>query len=302
MTASRVCILVNPKSGDGAGGASRRDRIARALDSAGLEARLIDLPPKRDMHDVVEEALGQGCETVVAAGGDGTISGVADALLKHGPGQRMGILPMGTFNYFARSLGVPLDLDAAVAQLARGETRPVHLGMVNGHAFLNNVSLGIYPSILSTREGVYRRYGRSRIAAHWSTLLTLLGVHRPLRLEAELDGQRSEMRTPLVFVAASAFQLERFNLDGSDAVRDGQFALFAAPSAGRWDLVRAALSLAAGAARRDADFQLSTARDIRLTSSRKRHVVAMDGERRLIRGPIRINWSEHPLDVLAPAE
>ncbi|CUH82508.1 diacylglycerol/lipid kinase family protein [Tropicibacter naphthalenivorans] len=302
MTQSkRICILVNPKSGEDDGGTSRTDRIAQALREENVHADIIELHPKSNLERTIEDAIGGGCHTVVAAGGDGTISAVADVLLRHKKAPRMGVLPMGTFNFFARSLGLAEDLNGAVAQLGQGASKAVHLGTVNGRAFLNNVSLGLYPSILDRREDIYNRYGRSRLAAHWSTLLTLLGVHRPLKLEADLDGARHRIRTPLVFVAASAYQLETYNLAGADAVRDGRFALFAAPNTGRLDLVKSALSLAAGSARKGEDFHIDTAREITLTSGRAKTLVALDGERRWIKGPLRIAHSATPLHVIAPA-
>lgn len=302
MSNPRTCILVNPKSGEDESGMTRKDRIEQALREERVDADVIDIDPDKGMKSSIRDAVGSGCGTIVAAGGDGTISAIADVLLRDGKDTRMGVLPMGTFNYFARSLDIPDDLNAAVALLGQGNVRDVHLGTINGRAFLNNVSLGLYPSILNRREDIYRRYGRSRLAAHWSTLLTLLGVHRPLKLDAELDGETQAIRTPLVFIGASAFQLETFKLEGADAVRAGQFAMFAAPNAGRWELVKAALSLAARQARRDADFHVSTARDITLNSVRRKHVVALDGERQVMTGPLRISWSERPLQVVTPAE
>ena len=67
------------------------------------------------------------------------------------------MIPLGTFNYVARSLGLPETPEEAVAVLAAGETRPLPLGEVNGRVFLNNASLGAYAKILETRASSARR-------------------------------------------------------------------------------------------------------------------------------------------------
>ena len=104
---------------------------------------------------------------VVAAGGDGTINAVATAVLR--VGLPMGVIPMGTFNYFSREHGLPLDAEAAVQNLLQalhaGEMRPVQVGYVNRQMFLVNASVGLYPKLLAEREKASRRFGRSRLVA-----------------------------------------------------------------------------------------------------------------------------------------
>jgi diacylglycerol kinase family enzyme len=80
--------------------------------------------------------------TVVVAGGDGSVSRVARELA--GRSCRLGILPLGTFNNFASGLGIPADLDGALAVIRRGRTRPVTLGMANGRIFLEAAAIGAF--------------------------------------------------------------------------------------------------------------------------------------------------------------
>src|SRR4029077_18058768 len=82
---------------------------------------------------------------VVAAGGDGTVSGVVAGILDSPAA--LGVLPLGTLNHFARDLGIPFNLPKAVAVVAAGHIGHVDVGQVNDHVFVNNSSIGIYPGI-----------------------------------------------------------------------------------------------------------------------------------------------------------
>src|SRR5215218_7585967 len=84
-----------------------------------------------------------GAEAVVAGGGDGTVGSVAGALAGHG--MPLGVLPLGTLNHFAYDLGIPFTLDGAIAVIAAGHVASIDVGEVNGHVFVNNSSIGLYP-------------------------------------------------------------------------------------------------------------------------------------------------------------
>jgi diacylglycerol kinase family enzyme len=214
----------------------------------------------------------------------------------------MGVLPFGTFNYFARSLGLPEELDEAARVIVAGHTRTLDLGEVNGRIFLNNASLGAYPTILDHRERFYRRWGRSRIAAYWSMLLTLLRFRRPLHVTMTVDGETRRLRTPLIFVAKNAGQLDAVGLEGGDCVRSGRFAIFVAPDIGRLALVVYALRLGLGLAEPREDFELVCGRDVTVETAWHRRLVARDGERERMESPFVFRLRPGALDVFVPAE
>ncbi|MCA0993917.1 diacylglycerol kinase [Salipiger pacificus] len=296
----KICVILNEHSGDHPDKQSRRKTLNALFERYGLEAELIGLTPEKSILDTARKAANSGCGILVAAGGDGTIGAVATAA--HEAGVTMGVIPQGTFNYFARGLDIPEEPEGAVAVLATGRLREISLGEVNGEVFLNNASLGIYPLILRTREGVYQRWGRSRIAAYWSVILALAGFRHPLRMEVTVDGRKSRIRTPLAFVANSAYQLDQFNLDGGDAIRDGDFVLFTSKGSSRWDLIRASVRLAMGKAQKGEEFGFVTGRDITLHTDRPRALVARDGEKELMETPIRFCRREAPLRVMVPSD
>nr|WP_176439078.1 diacylglycerol kinase family protein [Puniceibacterium sediminis] len=250
--------------------------------------------------DSCARAMKDGFGIIVAAGGDGTISGIAGQLA--GSGRRMGIVPQGTFNFVARGLGIPEDIDAAVDLIATGTARPFPVGEVNGEIFLNNASLGIYPQILKEREGTYKRWGRSQLAAHWSVLMTFLSFRSPVRMKVRVGGKEIRARTPLAFVARSAYQLEHYGLDGADCIRNGEFALFLLPDVSRWQLLLSALKLANKGMQSKRDFELIRGSDIEIETTKGSQLVAMDGERVRMTAPFRFRMHEDALHVIAPDE
>ncbi len=251
--------------------------------------------------DIAAEARGaveEGYQTVVACGGDGTISGVAQGVA--GTEARMGVLSFGTFNYFARSLGLPDSTEDKVRVLIEGEPRAINIGAVNGEVFLNNASLGAYARILENREDIYRRFGRSRVAAFWSVFTTLADSRAPMRLRVIVDGKERRARTPLAFVASNAYQLDEFGLEGADCVRNGEFALYLAPDGSPRQLIGFALRLGLRSLKAKRDFELVCGREIVIETAKQRRLVARDGERSYLASPFRFEMRAGGLTVLVP--
>ena len=294
--ARRICVICNEGSG-------RNSREAQAIETAmevlgeGAELRQVR---GEDLDDAAREAVAQDFDTVVAAGGDGTIMTVAGTLMN--TGHRFGVLPFGTFNYFARGLGIPEDPKGAAEVILQGTTRKVSLAEVNGQVFLNNISLGIYPAILRTREDVYARWGRRRMAAHWSAAKTFLQFQRPLYLTLRADGEEHRVRTPLLFVARSAYQIESFGLAGADCVAKGKFAVYVAPDTSRAGMFAKAFKLVRGTMAEGQDFDLVCAEEVTIATRSRHLTVACDGEKIRMRTPLRLRIHHDALEVFAPPE
>jgi len=290
-------VLVNAHAGDFQTNDDRLRRLRQALRDHGIDAKLITPDDGETLEDCAERLLQNGADPLVAAGGDGTIAALAGPCYR--AGTRLGIIPMGTFNYFARAHGISQDLDRAVALLAQQPERDVAPGKVNGRIFLNNLSIGVYPTILQEREDIYARYGRSRAAAYWSVLKALVRRPRSLKLRLDLDGKTQELSTPLAFIAASAYQLDEFGLDDRDALRNGQFPIFIAPQVTRRALLHTAWRLSLGKAVKGPDYRVLTARNIEITPEQSKVLVACDGEKINMDAPLRIHLPDRPLRLIA---
>ena len=108
------------------------------------------------LQETVARAVADGVPMVIVGGGDGSLSGTVDELV--GKQCVFGVLPLGTANSFARTLGIPLDLDGAVAVIAGGERRRIDLGMIDRDYFVNAASLGLSPMIGKTVPHKLKRY------------------------------------------------------------------------------------------------------------------------------------------------
>ena len=290
-----ICLIANRKSGQ-----NSRDRevISRAMEALGDGTIRLDWSPGQPIADVVTKALSHDPDFVVAAGGDGTIMAVAGALL--GRGVPMGVLPLGTFNFFARGLGLSEVPEDAAVQLLTGTPHEIRIGMVNGRAFLNNASLGVYPSILKERETVYSRWGRFRMAAHWSVLKVFLRFRKPMKVTITTDEGSRTRRTPLVFVARSSYQLDFFGIDGTEAIDTDRFAVLIARAESRRGLLAMTMRLIMRRPVRGRDYDLISTATLRVETSRKRSLVAFDGEKARLAGPFEFRMSDRPLTIILP--
>lgn len=293
----RIVLVANRASGTNARDADAIDRARRVLGECGLSYWT---PRDERMEDLVEREIARGAGILIAAGGDGTAMALANAML--GRDAAMAALPLGTFNFYARGLGLGEDPEAAARGILGGTTRAIRVGTVNGRVFLNNASLGIYPAILRERESIYRRWGRHQAAAHWSVAKTFLRFQRPMHMRLKVDGAERNLHTPLLFIARSAYQLEYFNLAGAEAIHDDRLAVLVGRGDTRAALFTLAGRLAAGLAREGRDYELITARDLKVETRRPRPLVAFDGEKSRERVPFNFTMSDKRLRIVLPGK
>lgn len=249
---------------------------------------------------------------LVAAGGDGTINAVAAAALR--AGVPMGVVPMGTFNYFSREQGLAMDAEAAVLQLLQalraGELRPVQVGFVNDRVFLVNASVGLYPRLLAEREQATRRFGRSRWvamgAAVWSMLRPSSGRRWRVLVRTHQGAQvyEQEHQVTTLFVGNNPLQLEQVGLPQAQSVaQGGQLAVVLLKPQGRWAMARTVWRAALGQLEQDPAVLSLACAELTVSPSgwRKGRVkVAFDGERERMDAPLCFKLHPRPLWLVAP--
>lgn len=266
--------------------------------------------------DAAKEASG----AVVAVGGDGTINAVATTALASGC--LFGAIPQGTFNYFGRTHGIPEGMEAALEDLLHGEPLPVQVGLVNDRVFLVNASVGLYPELLEDREQFKQRYGRSRLVALWSALVTAFGRHRYLDMALEQNGKRVHLRTTTLFIGNNRLQLEQVGMPQAESVKQGELAAIAVNPVGTmamlWLAAHGALGKLADAENVTGfSFRSLTVVPLRFRrgmrgddrtepvaikgSSRKRRIkVAIDGEIVWLHAPLEFRVASEPLLLIKP--
>jgi diacylglycerol kinase family enzyme len=296
MTKPEICVILNAASGKKKDAPATAALIDSIRNDPRADLKLLDHPSELDR--AVQDAIAAGYTTIVAAGGDGTVCGVSARLVD--TDVALGVLPMGTFNFFARGLGIPEDPAEALETALNGHIVPASVGEVNGKVFLNNASLGAYATVLDVREGVYKQWGRSRIAAYWSVIKAMLTLYNSLKLTVTVDGKTMHVRSPMAFVASSAYQLEQYDFDGADAVRQGKLALILAPDNNRIQLLWRAAKILFGGIHRGEDYLMHTGHQITISARKKRRLVARDGENALMMGPYHFKIRPGALHVRVP--
>ena len=290
----RAALVVNARSRRG-----RRhyDGARERLTAAGFDLVVTD-PVDRpgDLESSLNAAAALEPDLLVVGGGDGTI-GAAARLLAHRD-IALGLLPLGTSNNFARTIGIPLDLDAAVTILVAGKVIDVDLGLAGDLPFANHVGIGLSADIMLRAPARLKRVtGR---LAYPATALALLPGHRPLRATVDAEGQTREFLTHQLYVANGGFQAGRPIT--ADANADDRL-LLAYPVGGptRRDLLRATIRNVATGHRHtlDEDPFLATG-ELWLRTDRPAPV-EVDGELHG-RTPIRIGLDPNALRVMASAD
>ncbi len=247
---------------------------------------------------LARRSVDENFEIIVAGGGDGTINTVASAVL--GENIALGILPLGTFNYFARHLNVPLDTEEAARIIIAGHAVAVNVGEVNGRLFINNSSLGLYPTIIREREKAYGRWGRSKMAAILSGAATMLRPNPFLKLRLNADSKEIACRTPLVFINNNAYQMESYNIGGGECLAAGKLALYV-PRPGSWPgMLWLAARALCGWLRETKDLRVLCAQEVWIETRRRRIRVAIDGELVRLDTPLHYRMLQGALRVIVP--
>ena len=294
------------------GASGRRDAdtaqttVERLFREAGRVVTVHRAPHPSRLAATAQAAVRAAKETgavVVGAGGDGTLNAVVHATL--GSGCAFGVLPQGTFNYFARTHGIPTDsTEAGVDLLLRARAHPVQVGCINDRIFLVNASIGLYPEVLEDREQFKRQYGRTRFVALVSGLATLLRQHRQLRLRIERDDVVRELRTPTLFVGNNRLQLEQIGLSEAPGVERGCLAGVVVRPVGTlalaWLMLRGAVGRLGDADNVDTFAFRRIAVQAGWPIRRRRIKVATDGEVMRMAGPISFGVAPEPLMLLRP--
>lgn len=278
--------------------------ISQILQDAGRRFTFFTVKDPRELTRIAQEALARAkaeSGVVVAAGGDGTLNAVARVVL--GSGVPFGILPQGTFNYFGRTYGISQDTEVSTRSLLDAVIAPVQVGMLNGQAFLVNASLGLYPTLLEDREAFKQRYGRSRMVALWSGLVTLFRAHRQLTLSMDVEGQARRVRTPTLVVGNNALQLEHVGIEGGEALTQGRLVAMGAKPVGTLALYKLlALGLVSRLGEADNVFSFDFERLVVDPKGTRRVKVAMDGEISHVQAPLVFTVASDRLPLLVPRD
>ncbi len=270
-------------------------------DAAGGDPRfiLIQVAPDK-LEQAIRDRIAAGAARVAVAGGDGTIATAAGAV--RDAGVPLGIIPAGTRNHFARTVGVPLDMVHALDVAAGDSFTTADVGELNGRVFLNTSSVGTYVTLIRRRERL-RPYLRYHLAGLLSAV-SLLGGIPDFSLEIEVAGEEPQaFRTPLVFIGVGERDLSVRTF--GERVPDGPSALHAlvVKGRGRARLLALALSAAAHGIRglhRRPHIDAIFVEQCTIHLSRPSTSIALDGDIYRMSSPLHYSIRRNAVTVLAP--
>ncbi len=208
----RIVLILNRKARNGA----KATRFVRALERRGHEIDVIEPTSVADGLAAVRKH-DKGAARIVIGGGDGTISGLLPALIDLG--KPFGILPLGTANDFARSLGIPTMPAGAAEALTSGRARKVDIGFFGKRPFLNVAHLGLGANVAKAHKGIAKKL--LGVAAYPFRFAEAYQKTRPMRVRIVADGKEHEVVCVELAVGPGKFYGSGLRLAHNATLRDG---------------------------------------------------------------------------------
>lgn len=286
----RALLIVNAKSRSGA--AQLKQAVA-ALEAHGVEPVHRECGTREELSPLIAQE-GRDVDLVVVGGGDGTINAAALGVLELGV--PLGILPMGTANDLARTLGIPPDLDTAAWIIARGRSRRIDLGLVNGEPFFNVASLGLSAELAEklTRE-IKRRWGRLGYAL---VALRALAQARPFSAIITSSEGTVRVRTLQIAVGNGRYYGGGNAVEKNAAIDDQHLDLYSLELRRAWKLALMARSFRYGEHGAWEEVRAIRAKEFEVRT-RRPHPINCDGEI-VTRTPARFTIRPNAVAVFAP--
>ena len=278
---------------------SRNGKALRQQAKESLSAHRIDViePAKDDRRSSSDliRAYADGIDLVIVGGGDGSLNAAAAGLISSG--LPLGVLPLGTANDFARTLGIGNDLQQAVKIIAAGHRRAIDLGEVNGHLFFNVSSIGFSATLA--------RHLTAESKKRWGTFgyalaaFKLLKQSRPFSASIEHDGVVEKVKTVQVSVGNGRFYGGGMTVEQSAAPDDGLLDVYSLEVAHWWQMIALLPALRRGTHGRWRKVRTLSTTALTLTT-RRPHDINADGE--LIgQTPAHFTIKTKAIQVFAPA-
>jgi diacylglycerol kinase family enzyme len=271
--------------------------IARISEEVAVQVQVVVTKRGDDISSLAARAVSERRHPVVAGGGDGTVNAVAGKLA--GTDTPLGVLPMGTLNHFAKDVGIPLNLAAAVRNLFTGQISKVDVGEVNGRVFVNNSGVGFYPHFVRQREE-QEKHGHVKRLAVMLALRSVIRRYFRLRMKVHMNqAEALEHVTPFLFVGNNRYQTSGLQIGTRPALNSGRLWVCTAPSSGRQNIVRTALRTLVG---RETDQELNAfeTEELWVEPGTARVNVSTDGEVNIMDAPLHYRIRHHALSVVVP--
>lgn len=293
-----VAVIINSGAGRQFSPTANSQALRDAFAKWNIKARFHDID-SQEMVPVVRQAAASQVDAVVVVGGDGTISAAAGVLA--GTDMPLGVIPAGTFNHFAKDAQIPLHPQQAVQLIAEGSVQRIDTAEVNGHIFINNSSVGLYPRAVRFRDRYLRMFGGSKSVAMVLAWFSACSRFPLLTISLQADDRNMIRTTPFVFVGNNQYQLDLFTLGSRTDMTGGNLSLYIANNGRRIRMVGMAMLALLHKKSRQANFDLHLVKEVRLDTVMRNVHVALDGEIVYMTPPLYYRIRPRDLDVILPS-
>lgn len=224
-------------------GAKQYHQAVRAMKRAGIPVgQAVAVQNPANLLDAVRQAVAAGYTRIIIGGGDGTLSGVM-AAFAHQP-ITLGVLPLGTGNDLARTLGIPLDLPGAADVIAAGNVARLDLGCANGTYFINTLSMGVSDDVSRAATRWLKRV--LGFLAYGVAALRVLPRHKHFQVHIASVQKTCDVATHQLVVANGTYVGEHLKAGPDASIDDGALVVFTLEGRSRYQLIRGAWSVARG--------------------------------------------------------
>ena len=267
-----------------------------ARQALGKSMKIIIAPPE-DVQGELERAFSDdNVETVIAGGGDGTVSSAGRLALKHD--KTLGVLPLGTMNLFARALGMPQDLAEAFEAIRSAKPAWVDVGEVNGEVFFNHVSVGLHARMIRLRERMSYTGRLTKILGSVLALRRAVAGASLRRISVKAGASRPRrFRSAMTVVTVNPVPDLAGQLPYRPGQHHGKMGCYMYSRQGVGDIAVLLADLAAGKWSVNPNLEFLEATRIKLDSARQMHA-SLDGEVRLLKPPLRFAIRQKALCAL----
>lgn len=251
-----------------------------------------------EVEQEVKRILSMDIELLVIGGGDGTVStGARHVANTDIP---LLVLALGTKNNFARDAGIPKNPENAIPLLDKLRINKIDVGEVNGHIFINNATIGLYPYIVREREEKTDRHGWSKWRAKISALMIVLKRLPLMRMTIETKEFRINLFTPFLFLGNNEYE----NITASDVNRPcldkGRLWLCNAHSPRFWSLLKMAWQLNFSSIKETENLTTHLLTEVQVKPRKRNVTVAIDGENIKLKAPLYFRIRKKVLRVVVP--
>ncbi|WP_045684060.1 diacylglycerol/lipid kinase family protein [Martelella endophytica] len=288
-------IVLNANAGS-AEKADLAETLVERFTEAGIRAT-IDADREAPLEARILRAVESEAPLIVAAGGDGTVTAIAEALI--GTRKTLAIVPLGTANLLARDLDIPLDIDTAIGAIPDMHVRHIDAGVLNGRVFLHKVVVGLVPGIAAGRERIRHRSGLRTYLGLAAYFLRRLARARPMIARIENGESRTE-RLYSVAVANNGYDEGFGRFFARSRLDRGVLCLYRIRRLTLADVFRLTIGMLIGRWRNDVAIDVAEVRTVRLRGRKPATQVMIDGEIALITGTLDFSIRPGTVAVLAP--